>query len=153
MPLSEITASATLNVSTTIVRTTFHKAWFYSRIATKKLFLSDRHIAGRLAFTKMYQLWKHVIWTNKFAFKIGKNSWHILVWKRTDEYFKLDSLASILKLGCTSIIVWGAFIASKKVFFILMPSRRHTPANYFKIVYNRGLEPFLMFKKTSTSWC
>lgn len=78
-PLADIAASCALKVSGSTIRTALHEAGFYSRVAAKKPFLSDRHIAGRLAFAKAHRSWtvddwKRVIWSDESTFEIGKNS-------------------------------------------------------------------------------
>jgi transposase len=146
--LADITNKIHSKVSTTTVRRALRSTGYFCRVAARKPFLNDRHKAARLAFAKKYRSWtfddwKKVIWTDESTFEIGKNSRHILVWRKNDERFKLDCLAPSFKSGRSSIMVWGAFTATQKIPLVRMPPGRRTAVDFVEIVYDGCLGPFL----------
>lgn len=147
-PLSEITNQLATDAHIDTVRKAAHKLGFNSRVATRKPFLSDRHLANRLAFAKKYEKWtvadwKRVIWTDESTFEIGKISRRVLVWRREDEKFKNVCLAPVFKSGRTSVMIWGAFVADQKLPLVFMPAGRRTAVDFVEIVYNGVLGPWL----------
>jgi hypothetical protein len=77
-----------------------------------------------------------VAWTNKSTFEIGKAPLQMRKWRKTDERFKLDSLAPSFRLGNALVMVWGAFTSSNKLPLIAMPLDRQNATNYVPIVYD-----------------
>ena len=65
------------------------------------------------------------------------------MWRKSDERFKLDCLTPTFKLGRTSVMISGAFTATHKLLFIVMPPSRRTTVDFVQIVYNRVLGLFL----------
>jgi hypothetical protein len=135
-------------VSASIVRKALPGIGFYSHITQKKHLLSDIRRARRLEFAREHRKWiiedwKKVIWTYKSTFVVGKSSRQILVWQKSDECYKLDCLTLTFKSGRTSIMIWGGFTATHKLFLICMPLNRRTTVDYVEIVYDGVLCSFL----------
>jgi hypothetical protein len=102
--LVDITNRSGINVSASIVRKALHDISFYSRIAQKKPFLFDTHRVRNLEFAREHRTWtiedwKKVIWTNESTFEVDKSSRQILVWRKSDECYKLHCLIFTFKLG------------------------------------------------------
>ena len=136
------------NAGATTIRTALHEMGFHARVAAAKPFLSARYIAQRLAFVKAHKNWtradwRRVIWTDESSFEIGKNSRQILVWRTVNEKHSLDCLSPSFKSGRSSVMVWGAFLADRKLPLIFMPPGRRTAADFVEIVYDAALGPFL----------
>ena len=132
--LTDITNQSSLDVSRWIVRNALYESGFYNQVAQKKPFLSDAHKRKRFEFAFEHQKWtseewKKVIWTDESTFEVGKTSRQITVWRKSDECYNLDCLTPTFKLGRTSIMVWGAFIATHKLLLIAMPLGRQTTSN------------------------
>ena len=152
--LSDVTNALPVRVSTSTVRRSTHELGFHARVAAKKPFLSNRHTVRRYAFAQEHKNWtiddwKRVIWTDESSFEIGKNSRQTLVWRRTDERFHSYCTTPSFKSGRTSVMVWGAFLAGKKLPLVFMPPGRRTAVDFVQLVYELTLGPFLDTQETS----
>jgi transposase len=108
--LVDIINRSGINVSASTVRKALHDVGFYSHIAKKKSFLFDTHRAKRLEFVREHRKWttenwKKVIWRDESIFEVDKSSCQILVWRKSDERYKLDCLTFTFKLGRISIMI------------------------------------------------
>ena len=127
--LEDITNCSGFGVSTSTIRIALHNVGFHNRVAAKKPFLNDAHRSRRLQFAKHHQKWtcedwKKIIWTDELTFEVGKNLRQIKVWRKSDERYKSDCLTPTFKSGRTSVMIWGAFIATHKLPLIAMPPGR-----------------------------
>jgi predicted transcriptional regulator len=145
--LAELTNNLPISVSRRTVQRTLKKLDFDSRIAVKKPYLNEKHIAQRLEFAKVHENWNvddwsHVIWTDESSFEIGKFSRQIRVWRRAYEKYNWDCLAPTFKSGRVSVMVWGAFTADDKCILVHIPSEKRKAKDFVEIVYEPALAPF-----------
>ena len=139
-PLSKIAKNLPVLVTIRTLRKYVHDFGMSCCVATKKPFLSPKHIRHRYAFAKRHLYWTmedwgQVMWTDESSFKIGKHSRQIRVWRKSYKRYHWDSIAPTFKSGRTSIIVWGAFTASSKCYLVLIPPDKCKAFNFLNVVY------------------
>lgn len=146
-PLSEIAENLPVPVTIRTLRKHVHDFGMNCCVATKKPFLSPKHIRDRYAFAKRHlhwtvEDWGQVMWTDESSFEIGKHSRQIRVWRKSYERYHWDCIAPTFKSGRTSIMVWGAFTASSKCYLVLIPPDKLKAFDFLDVVYQSALEPY-----------
>ena len=147
-------------VSVSTIKRTLHSAGFRSRVAKVKPYLSQKHLAGRLAFAKKHENWtlndwKKVLWTDEVSFEKGKNTRRIRVWRRILEEYLPQCLVPSFKSNRSSVMIWGGIMYGKKTEMTFFekygPNERRmrtTGADYVKLVYDGPLKKFIGRKRS-----
>ena len=64
---------------------------------------------------------ENIIWTDESSFESGKNPRQIRVWRKAYIKYNWDCIAPSFKSGCSSVMVWGAFIGFDKSPLVTIP--------------------------------
>ena len=145
--LADITKNWNPNVSTSTTRRALHDLELNSRIARKKPFLNENHVARRLAWATKHKNWsleesKRIIWTDEASFEIGKNSRQIRVWRKSDEVWNTECLAPTFKSGRVSLMVWACMVHNKLGPLVILPSGRLNGEKYVELILDGPLWEF-----------
>ncbi|MBW0567024.1 hypothetical protein O181_106739 [Austropuccinia psidii MF-1] len=94
----KITNLMTKVVSTQTIQYKIHKLGKHSCIAPKKPYLLPQDFQRRLVFAQAHRHWTindwaKVIWTDKSAFKLGKQVDRVQVWRTASKKWNLENLA------------------------------------------------------------
>ena len=76
IPLAKLVEQMSVRVHANTLRKVIMSLGFHNRVVAKKLYLSLKHKANRLAFAKAHQNWtesdwRNIMWTDESSFEIG----------------------------------------------------------------------------------
>jgi transposase len=146
--LREIASILPHQVSERTVQRALHAAGIFSRIATKKPYLDERHRQRRIDFERAYrnwtlEQWSKIVWTDESSFEVGDNFRQIRVWRTAEEKYDYDYNIPIFKSGRTTLMVRGAFTATRKSRLVVFERGRRDAKSFVEDVYEGELTRFM----------
>ncbi|GFW32950.1 transposable element Tcb2 transposase [Trichonephila clavipes] len=88
---------------------------FRSRRPTRVLFLTARHKALRLSWTRQHRHWtvddwKHVAWSDESRFQLNRSDGRVKVWRQPHKFIDLTCQQGTVQDSRGSVMVWGVCI-------------------------------------------
>lgn len=147
LSLHEIIASIPEEASISTVKKVLHEEGYFNRVARRKPYLSNSHVARRLKFAKEHvnwdvEMWKKVIWTDESSFEIGKKSGQVHIWRKAGEAYKTACLAGTHKSERNSVMIWGAIRFGEKSELVFMNKKERKGSDLVRNVYDQALLRF-----------
>lgn len=113
-PLKEIAENLTNTISETTARRYLHDIGYYSRVASRKPFISVSNQKKRFKWCverkSWVQEWQYIIWSDESRYNLYHNDGRQRVWRQPKEKYDVDCLVPTFKHGGGSIMVWGCFV-------------------------------------------
>lgn len=111
---AEINRSRMNPVSVSTVKSRFNKAGLYGRITVKKPLLRPQNKKKRLEWAKQHRHcaisdWNKVLWSDESKFEIFGSKRRVFVRRSAEERVSDQCVASSIKHGGGSVMVWGCF--------------------------------------------
>jgi transposase len=145
--LANIAIQTDTEVSPTTIRESLHQFGLWNRIARKKPFLSKKHIAKRLNWSKERKrwtmgVWERVIWTDEASIELGKEPREVRVWRKSHEEWETTCITPSFKSGRVSVMVWGCMVHGKLGPLVVLPKGRMDGHDYVRSVMDGPLWDF-----------
>jgi len=120
-PIEQITdsinESLSTSVSSTTVRNYLHEEGYYSRVALRKPFVSEKNRQKRLKWCKERKNWitewNSIIWSDESRYTLHQSDGRQRVWRLPKEKYDVDCLTPTFKHGGGGIMVWGCFVNNR----------------------------------------
>ena len=92
------------------IRNRLHEIGLYGRVARKKPYINKINREKRIAYAKMmmeklYDYWKHVLWSDKSKFNLFGSDGKIMVWRSTMEEYDPKCTVPTVKHNGGSVMV------------------------------------------------
>jgi len=109
--------SLSTSISSTTVRNYLHEEGYYSRVALRKPYVSEKNRQKRLKWCKERKNWitewNNIIWSDESRYTLHQSDGRQRVWRLPKEKYDVDCLAPTFKHGGGGVMVWGCFVNNR----------------------------------------